>query len=1097
MKKIIHKVTAFLIALMLVSSSLMSELVVYAEEIQLNDASEGTYNTETEDTVSENTDETVNIVDTVGEETETSEAETELPGLGVASEGTETTVEEIQTEQQAAQIETAYTAETAAEDTEIETELDMSNVSWDDVPSMGWDDPENKKCLEQSAEEMTFDMAAARLASGSQKSVKAYGIDVSSHNGTIDWKKVKASGVDFAIIRVGGRGYEGGTIYKDDYAKKNIEGAIAAGIDVGVYFFSTALNEREALEEAKYTCSVIKGYNITYPVVYDHEGYEDPDYRNYRLSKATRTESAIKFLDYVESQGYKGMMYSSARHLQDDSLWKTSTLESYYDMWVAQYWISQNSSGKAEQFSSFDMAEKKPTSYTGEYRMWQFTSEGKVNGINDSYVDMDIEYYADGEITSLEAPEVYSAENASEGVQVTWGRVRGAAGYYIYRKSGSSGYSRIGQVLGGGTLSYTDSDAVSGTAYTYTVLAYNGSIKSNYNSEASVICLKEPGISEVRAVSGGIKVTWEETKGASGYLVYRKTNGGSWTRISAITSGSVLSYTDTSAAGGTSYVYTVRAYSGSAMSSYNSGVNIVYLKEPNVTGASAVSNGVRVAWEKVAGAAGYYIYRKTDGGNYSRIGQVTDGSTLLYTDTSAVSGTTYTYTALAYSGSSKSNYHSEKNILYLKYPNVTGVSTVSDGVKVTWEEISGAAGYYVYRKTNGGSWTRIEAINSGSVTSYTDTAVSSGTTYTYTVRACAGSAISAYNSQKSILYVKNSNGNISHLDAPKVASVVNMSNGIKVTWEEISGAAGYNVYRKTNGGSWTRIAIITGGTTLTYLDKSVSSGTNYTYTVRACAGNVMSSYDSQASLRYLKEPKITGTAVISGGVKLTWDKIAGAAGYNVYRKTNGGKWARIATIANGSTVTYTDKSVSSGTTYMYTVRAYAGSAMSSYKEQGKVLYLSVPALSGATITNSGVKIIWGKVTGASGYLVYRKTSGGSWSRIASVTNGPTVTYTDTTAGSGTNYLYTVRAYNGSYMSYYDTKGISAKAASALISYTTTDSVNYRTGPGTSYSIAGTLKKGVKVQVVSGYSSKANGYTWYKIYMNGKYYYIVSGYLKKV
>ena len=134
--------------------------------------------------------------------------------------------------------------------------------------------------------------------------VGAYkGIDVSHHNGTINWAAVKAAGYDFAIIKVGGRGYGSGAIYQDTQFKNNINGATANGIKVGIYFYSAALNEQEALEEAAWTCEQIKYYRITYPVVYDFE--EFGVHRNAGTSGAQATANAKAFLDYVASKGFE------------------------------------------------------------------------------------------------------------------------------------------------------------------------------------------------------------------------------------------------------------------------------------------------------------------------------------------------------------------------------------------------------------------------------------------------------------------------------------------------------------------------------------------------------------------------------------------------------------------------------------------------------------------------------------------------------------------------------------------------------------------------------------------------------------------------
>jgi fibronectin type 3 domain-containing protein len=199
---------------------------------------------------------------------------------------------------------------------------------------------------------------------------------------------------------------------------------------------------------------------------------------------------------------------------------------------------------------------------------------------------------------------------------------------------------------------------------TYTCSRCGNSYKSN---STNMLTLTKPTV-KVANASNGVKVTWSKTTGATGYIVYRKTGSGTWTTLKTITSGSTVSYVDTTAKAGTTYYYTVRAYAGSTptnKSSYVTNVSIKYLKQPTVTLSNA-SNGVKVTWTKTTGASGYYIYRKTASGSWSRIKTVTSVGTTSYTDTTAKAGTTYYYTVKAYSGNTFSSYVTNKSIKYKK-----------------------------------------------------------------------------------------------------------------------------------------------------------------------------------------------------------------------------------------------------------------------------------------------------------------------------------------------------------------------------------------------------------------------------------------------
>ncbi len=207
---------------------------------------------------------------------------------------------------------------------------------------------------------------------------KANGIDVSKWQGKINWQSVKKSGIDFAIIRIGFRG-ENGKIYKDSHADYNIQQAIRAGVLVGVYFFSTACNTAEAEEEAKWTVSAIEGYSVSYPVIYNCEGFNNADSRMKDLTVTERSNNAIAFLSYVQKAGYEGMFYAAKSELENDRDWETSRIEKLYSIWVAHY-------------SGTPYPQAQNPDYSGKYAMWQFTDKGTVSGVSGN-VDMVVSYF--------------------------------------------------------------------------------------------------------------------------------------------------------------------------------------------------------------------------------------------------------------------------------------------------------------------------------------------------------------------------------------------------------------------------------------------------------------------------------------------------------------------------------------------------------------------------------------------------------------------------------------------------------------------------------------------------------------------------------
>ena len=200
---------------------------------------------------------------------------------------------------------------------------------------------------------------------------KRSGIDVSKWQGDIDWNQVKAAGIEYAIIRVGYRGASSGALAKDNKAIQNIQGAKAAGLKVGVYIFSQAINISEAQEEADYTINQISGYSLDLPVVIDYEYASGNSGRLYdaHLSVEAATSIVNAFCERVQNRGYYGMVYANKSMLQHQL--NASDISSKYAVWLANY--------------------TNHTTYGGNYRFWQYTSTGSVPGIRGN-VDMDVWY---------------------------------------------------------------------------------------------------------------------------------------------------------------------------------------------------------------------------------------------------------------------------------------------------------------------------------------------------------------------------------------------------------------------------------------------------------------------------------------------------------------------------------------------------------------------------------------------------------------------------------------------------------------------------------------------------------------------------------
>lgn len=197
------------------------------------------------------------------------------------------------------------------------------------------------------------------------------GVDVSEHQGYINWDAVAKDGISFAFVRVGNRGLTTGKLSQDEYFEYNAKAADQAGLKVGAYFFSQATTEEEAREEADFVIERLKGRNITYPVAYDHERLADTPGRADDLSPEQMTKNAAAFCARIQEAGYTPMIYGSMKDLLRYNLPDLA----HYNIWLAQYNVN------APTFNQY-------------FSIWQYSNTGSVSGI-DGNVDMNIQFLAE------------------------------------------------------------------------------------------------------------------------------------------------------------------------------------------------------------------------------------------------------------------------------------------------------------------------------------------------------------------------------------------------------------------------------------------------------------------------------------------------------------------------------------------------------------------------------------------------------------------------------------------------------------------------------------------------------------------------------
>ena len=356
----------------------------------------------------------------------------------------------------------------------------------------------------------------------------------------------------------------------------------------------------------------------------------------------------------------------------------------------------------------------------------------------------------------------------------------------------------------------------------------------------------------------------------------------------------------------------------------------------------------------------------------------------------------------------------------LSTPQITSLKNTTGGVKLQWNKVNGAYGYRLYYRPASGGWKRFKDTTA---TSFTDSSVVPNKTETYTIRCLDkdGNTISGFNSNGwSIKYVP---------VAPTISKLDITTGGIKLSWNKIAGVYGYRLYYKTSSGGWKRFKDTTA---TSFTDSGVSPNRTETYTIRCIDknGNTVSGFYSRGwSKKYTPvAPTISKLDNTSGGIKLSWNKIAGVYGYRLYYKPASGGWKRF---KDTTATSFTDSSVVPNKTETYTIRCIDrnGNTVSGFYSKGwSIKYVPVaPTISKLENTSGGIKLTWNKIAGVYGYRLYHKTSSG-WKRFKDTT---ATTYTDTAVKSGRTETYTIRCIdkNGNTVSGYNSKGWSKKYVS--------------------------------------------------------------------
>ncbi len=446
--------------------------------------------------------------------------------------------------------------------------------------------------------------------------------------------------------------------------------------------------------------------------------------------------------------------------------------------------------------------------------------------------------------------------------------------------------------------------------------------------------------------------------------------------------------------------------SSSSGEEVSSSSSTAYLSNPpsGVTATANSESSITVNWESVTGATGYYIYHRNENDfTYDLVGS---SATTSYTDTGLSSGTGYYYKVAAYNSewTGTQSFGTYVQTFSLSAPiGLTATANSERSITVSWGSVTGATGYHIYRSESiSGTYTHV---GTSETTSYTDNSLSAAyTTYYYKVSAyksVGGSAQSGY------VYATTLPG------VPYgVTATANSESSITVNWESVTGATGYYIYRSESiSGTYTQVGT---SETTSYTDNSLSSGTAYYYKVAAYnndgTGNQSGSGYAYAATLLGVPAGVTATANSANSIIVRWEAVTGATAYYIYRSTTaGGNYECVGEVSYPNS--YTNYSLSPGTTYYYKVSAYKNGETSTQSSYASATTLPIAPTDVTATANSerSISISWPSVTGATGYYIYRSESiSGTYTQVGT---SETTSYTDNSLSSGTAYYYKVAAYN--------------------------------------------------------------------------------------
>ena len=435
-----------------------------------------------------------------------------------------------------------------------------------------------------------------------------------------------------------------------------------------------------------------------------------------------------------------------------------------------------------------------------------------------------------------------------------------------------------------------------------------------------MLCASASALSlECENTVDGIRVEWGECEGVYYYEVYRSSGKkGEKTLLSKV---QTTFYEDTGAKEGKSYNYTVVPVFSDYSSGQESEEATAYRVSPTfISGAASLKDGILIKWKKVPEAKGYRLYRRSGSdGEWMTVGKF-DAKTDRFIDGQIASGQKCVYTVRAYIGESEGAAGDEKQLSYIGFPVLSGISVSESGIKLSWEETDEAAYYVVYRKTSNDIKYKPIALLDADYTEYEDKSAVAGDLCSYYVcSADADGNMGSYDKEVSARLIEKS----------VITSAVNTAGGIKLTWSKSKGCQGYAIFRKEPGkNEWKLRGMVYGEGSLSATDSKVENKKTYTYTVRAFRDKDLASYDDEGvKIRFYQSPaKVSCKTDKKSGNTVTWSEVKGSKHYAVYRKESGGQWSFLGITAEND---FNDKGIKKNKKYIYGVEVYDGSVLRS------------------------------------------------------------------------------------------------------------------------------------------------------------------------